>query len=290
VVVVPAPFVAGVLREAAGVGAKGGLVLSAGFREAGRWDLEEELAKIPEECGFRFIGPNVQGINYVPNKMCAMFFPVIKTRGGLGIISQSGTVTAALSKWAANEGLGISAAINLGNQVDLCEADYLDYLAHDQNTRAVAMYIEGLKHGKKFLETLKRVSHSKPVVILKGGRTEAGQKSAVSHTGSLAGNHKVFSSACQQAGAIMADDLIREKCPDIIINNSTGGDPGMTPDERLCVLEANPEVATLNMGPDIMLMTLKERKAPLAHPRPERKIEGVTPIDYAEVELFAREM
>ena len=207
VVVVPAPYVAGVLREAAQVGAKGGLVLTAGFREAGRWDLENELAKIPGECGFRFIGPNVQGLNYVPNKMCAMFFPVIKTRGALGIISQSGTVTAALSEWAANEGLGISAAVNLGNQIDLCEADYLDYLAHDRNTKAVAMYIEGLKDGKKFAETLKSVTPHKPVVILKGGRTEAGQKSAASHTGSLAGNHRVFSAVCRQAGAVMAEDL-----------------------------------------------------------------------------------
>ncbi|MEW5723077.1 MAG: 3-keto-5-aminohexanoate cleavage protein [Thermodesulfobacteriota bacterium] len=88
----------------------------------------------------------------------------------------------------------------------------------------------------------------------------------------------------------LANALIREKCPDIIINNSTGGGPGMTPEERLCVLEANPEVATLNMGPDVMMMTLKERKAPLPHPRPARKLEGVTPIDYAEVEQFATEM
>lgn len=207
VVVVPAPFVAGVLREAAQIGAGGGLVLSAGFREADRWDLENELAEIPGKYGLRFIGPNVQGINYLPNKMCAMFFPVIKTRGGLGIVSQSGTVTAALSEWAADEGLGISAAINLGNQVDLCESDFLEFLAHDQHTDAVAMYIEGLKDGHRFLETLKRVTREKPVVILKGGRTAAGQKSAASHTGSLAGNHGVFASACRQAGAVMVTDL-----------------------------------------------------------------------------------
>jgi 3-keto-5-aminohexanoate cleavage enzyme len=83
---------------------------------------------------------------------------------------------------------------------------------------------------------------------------------------------------------------IREKCPDIIINNTTGGGPGMTPQERLCVLDANPEVATLNMGPDVFKMTLKERKAPLPSPRPEKKIEGCTPIDYAEVTMFAKRM
>ena len=88
----------------------------------------------------------------------------------------------------------------------------------------------------------------------------------------------------------LANGLIRERCPEIIINNTTGGGPGMTPQERLCVLEANPEVATLNMGPDVMKMTLKERPALLPNPRSETKIEGCTPIDYAEVNLFATEM
>ncbi|MEW5723080.1 MAG: CoA-binding protein, partial [Thermodesulfobacteriota bacterium] len=207
IVVVPAQFVAGVLREAGRLGIKGGLILSAGFREAGRLDLEEEIAAVPREYGLRFVGPNVQGLNYLPNKMCAMFFPVIKTRGRLGIISQSGTVTAALSEWADDEGLGISAAINLGNQVDLCESDYLDYLAGDDHTSAVAMYIEGLKDGRRFISTLKRVTPQKPVVILKGGRTAAGRKSAASHTGSLAGDHAVFAAACHQFGAVIATDL-----------------------------------------------------------------------------------
>ena len=207
VVVIPARFVAGILQQAAEIGVRGGLILSAGFREDGRPDLEAEIAAIPKEYGLRFVGPNVQGINYLPNKMCAMFYPVITTRGPVAIVSQSGTITTALSEWAADEGLGISAAINLGNQVDLCESDYLDFLATDKNTKAIAMYIEGLKDGRRFMETLKRVAPKKPIAILKGGRTEAGQKSAASHTGSLAGSHQVFSAACRQLGVISANDL-----------------------------------------------------------------------------------
>jgi 3-keto-5-aminohexanoate cleavage enzyme len=84
--------------------------------------------------------------------------------------------------------------------------------------------------------------------------------------------------------------LVRENCPDIIINNTTGGGPGMTPDERLCVLEANPEIATLNMGPDVAKMTLKERKPPLPHPRGATPIEECMPVDYAEVAMFAGKM
>ncbi len=206
-VCVPAPFVAGVLQEAAGLGAGGALILSAGFREAGRADLEAEIAGVAAETGLRFAGPNVQGINYPPNQMCAMFFPVIKTRGPVAIISQSGTVTAALSEWAEDEGLGISAAVNLGNQTDLSESDYLEYLARDEPTRAIAMYIEGFKDGPRFLETIRRVAGLKPVVVLKAGSSSAGQRSAVSHTGSLAGSHKVFQAVCRQYGLISARDL-----------------------------------------------------------------------------------
>ncbi len=206
-VCVPARFVAGVLREAAGLGAGGGLILSAGFREAGRPDLEAELAAVAAETGFRFAGPNIQGINYPPNRMCAMFFPVIKTRGPMAIISQSGTVTAALSEWADREGLGISAAVNLGNQTDLSESDYLEYLAGDENTGAVAMYIEGLKDGPRFLETARRVAGLKPVIILKAGSSSTGQRAAASHTGSLAGSHRVFQAVCRQFGLILAENL-----------------------------------------------------------------------------------
>jgi 3-keto-5-aminohexanoate cleavage enzyme len=88
----------------------------------------------------------------------------------------------------------------------------------------------------------------------------------------------------------LVNGMIRDKCPDIIINNTTGGGPGMSPEERLCVLDANPEVGTLNMGPDVFKMTLKERKSPLPHPRSEVPIEGCTPIDYAEVSMFASRM
>ena len=88
----------------------------------------------------------------------------------------------------------------------------------------------------------------------------------------------------------LVNGLIRDKCPEIIINNTTGGGPGMTPEERLCVLDAAPEVATLNMGPDVFKMTLKERPEPLPHPRPAYPIEGCIPIDYAEIAMFAGRM
>jgi len=207
VVIVPAKFVPSVLREAGEMGVSSALILSGGFREAGRADLEEEISSISKNCGMRFAGPNVQGINYLPNKLCAMFYPVISTKGPLAIISQSGTVTAALSEWAADEGLGISAAVNLGNQTNLCESDYIDFFATDKNTKVIAMYLEGVKEGRHFLRTIERVASQKPIAILKGGRTAAGQKSAASHTGSMAGSYDVFNAACRQFGAFGPSDL-----------------------------------------------------------------------------------
>lgn len=207
VIVVPAPFVPGVLREAAAKGAKGAIILSGGFREAGRPDLEEEVNIIGRELGLRIMGPNIQGINYLPNKLCAMFFPVITRKGPLAIVSQSGTITAALAEWSADEGLGISAAVNLGNQVDLGESDYIEFFAEDDSTRAIVLYLEGNKDGHRFLEVIQRVSHRKPMAILKGGRTMMGQKAAASHTGSLAGRYEVFYAACRQYGVYAASDL-----------------------------------------------------------------------------------
>ncbi|MBP1718941.1 MAG: CoA-binding domain protein [Deltaproteobacteria bacterium] len=207
VIIIPAKFVPETLCDAAEKGAKGAVVLSGGFREAGRPDLENEIIKISQQKGIRILGPNIQGINYLPNNLCAMFFPVIKTKGPLAIISQSGTVTAALSEWAADEGLGISAAVNLGNQADLCESDYLDFFASDPNTRTIVMYLEGLKNARRFLQVLESACRIKPVALLKAGRTATGQRSAASHTGSLASNYGVFSGVCRQLGACVAGDL-----------------------------------------------------------------------------------
>jgi len=207
VIIVPAQYVPNVIREAAEKGAQGAIILSAGFREAGRADLEAEIQSVSQTYGIRLIGPNIQGINYLPNKLCAMFFPVITTKGPLAIITQSGSATAALSEWAACEGLGISAAINLGNQVDLCESDYIDFFSTDIHTKAIALYLEGIRDGRRFLKSIASAAYQKPIAILKSGRSLTGQRAVSSHTGSLAGSHEVFSSACRQFGIISANNI-----------------------------------------------------------------------------------
>ena len=207
VIVVPSTAVPRVLRQAAEKGAAGAIILSAGFRESGRPDLEDEILSISRQYGLSLVGPNIQGVTYLPNRLCAMMWPVLTTPGPLTIIGQSGTVSAALAEWATEDGVGISGVVNLGNQVDLCETDFLEFFAEDSHTGAIALYLEGVKDGRRFLEALRRVTRRKPVAILKAGQTPGGGRAAASHTGSLAGSYSVFVAACRQVGAVCAQDL-----------------------------------------------------------------------------------
>ncbi len=207
VIIVRADIVPRIMEQAAMKGAKGAIILSGGFRESGRQDLEDEILEVSRKHQIRVIGPNIQGINYPSNHLCAMMFPVIKTQGPLAVISQSGTVTSTISEWADQEKFGISAAINLGNQVDLCESDFLDYFAEHEATGCIVMYLESISNGRRFLKSLEAATQKKPVVILKSGRSSEGSRAAASHTGSMAGNHRVFSAACRQMGAFPVNSL-----------------------------------------------------------------------------------
>ena len=207
VILVPAAYVAGVVQQAAAKGVRVAAILSAGFRESGRPDLEEELQRVAQGCGVRLLGPNIQGFSYLPNRLCAMFWPAMTTPGPLAVVGQSGSVTAALAEWAAEEGLGVSAAVNLGNQADLCESDVLEFLAQDDHTKAIALHLEAVKDGRRFLEVAERVNLLKPIAVLKTGRSAVGRKSASSHTGALAGRDEVFEGACRQMGLVRAGDL-----------------------------------------------------------------------------------
>lgn len=206
-IIVPAGYVPDIIIQTGEKKAKGAVIMSAGFREAGRPDLEEAALKAARSCGIRVLGPNIQGFNYLPNKLCAMFLPVIDTPGPVAIISQSGSVTTILSEWASDEGVGIAAAVNLGNQIDLCEKDYLRFFAEDNQTKAIAMYLESVTEGKGFMKALKETTSIKPVCILKGGQTEEGLLSAMSHTGAVAGKYEIFNTACIQSGGAVAPDL-----------------------------------------------------------------------------------
>ena len=207
VVLVPARFVPGILEEAGGLGVKAAIVTSAGFSEMGHPEAEAEILRIARAHGMRLLGPNVLGATYLPNQLCAHFFPDLHQPGPVAMISQSGSLTNGVTEWLEHDGIGACATVNLGNQADLVESDFLEYFADDPNVAAVCMYLEGVRDGRRFLDALAYCTARKPVAILKAGRSAAGSRSAASHTGSMAGAHQVFEAACRQNGARIAYGL-----------------------------------------------------------------------------------
>ena len=307
VIIVPARFLAGILKEAALKGIKGAIILTAGFKEFGRMDLEEELQEISKTHGIRIMGPNIQGITYLPNKMNAMFFPILKQQGPLAVITQSGSVTAALSEWAERDGVGVAAAINLGNQADICESDYLDYFADDPEVGTIVCYLEGIKDGHRFITSLKRAVAKKPVAILKTGRTDAGAKSAASHTGSLAGNYAVFKGICSQYGAISVKELSQlydaakglafikpPKGNRLVILSTSGGSATLASDEAelsglelpSLTLEAKEELGTIGLGVMARITNPLDMPADNAH-NFLKVAQVIDKYDIADIILFS---
>jgi acyl-CoA synthetase (NDP forming) len=205
VIAVPARYVPGVLDEAADKGAAGAFVISAGFRESGRPDLEQEIVEIARQRGMRLFGPNIQGVAYAANRLSAVFWPAITTPGPIAVVGQSGTVVAALTDWAQSDGFGASASVSLGNQADVCESDVLRLLADDEGTRSIALYLEGVDDGARFISALRDVAPKKPVAVLKCGHSQLGRAAVASHTGSLAGSDRVFEGVCRQYGVVRAN-------------------------------------------------------------------------------------
>jgi acyl-CoA synthetase (NDP forming) len=206
VVIIPAKLVPATMRELGERKAKSAIVITGGFAESGEAGaaLQEEMARAAAAAGIRVIGPNCQGVNYPYHGVCASW-PLITRRGEIAIVSQSGTVGAALIDWASEEHLGFSAFVSMGNRSDVDEADLIAYFAEDPHTRVVALYIEGVRDAGKFLAAVR--SCPKPVVVFKAGRTERGRKAAESHTRSLAGRDEIYDAVFRQNGVYRAGTL-----------------------------------------------------------------------------------
>jgi acyl-CoA synthetase (NDP forming) len=205
----PASLVPRLMRECAEAKVKAVTCFSAGFSETGEAEgvsLERELVDIARRGGVRLLGPNCLGVH---NPAIGLTFEAGGSRrsGHVGFLSQSGGNTRELILAGAPRGICFSEAISYGNAADLDETDFLDYFARDPDTRVVAAYIEGIKRPKGFVRALKEAARDKPVVILKGGRTEAGTRAVMSHTSSLAGSGRVWDALCRQTGARQVADM-----------------------------------------------------------------------------------
>lgn len=210
ILAIPAPAVPATIDELGKIGCRLAVVEAAGFAETGEQGaaLQRELLQKARQHGVRVLGPNCIGVIDTRTRFATT--EVVEETlqpGGVGLIAQSGVFGAILLDWAPSHGLRLSKAITLGNRVDLDEADFLRLLADDDSTRVAALYMEGVADGRKFLSAVEFCSKKKPVVVLKGGRTESGAKAVGSHTASLAGSDAVFAGALKQAGGIRAHSL-----------------------------------------------------------------------------------
>ncbi|MGW8286249.1 MAG: acetate--CoA ligase family protein, partial [Candidatus Deferrimicrobiaceae bacterium] len=206
VVIIPAKLVPATMLQLGERKVRSAIVITGGFAESGEEGakLQQELVRNARRCGIRVIGPNCQGVNYPYHGVCASW-PLITRRGEIAIVSQSGTVGAALIDWASEDRIGFSAFVSMGNRSDVDEADLIDYFADDPNVRVVALYIEGVKDAGKFLSAVRKCR--KPIVIFKAGRTEQGRKAAESHTRSLAGKDEIYDAVFRQFGVHRASTL-----------------------------------------------------------------------------------
>ena len=206
---IPAKYVPDMLEEAAAKKVKAVHLFTARLGETGRADaieLQNRILKMSRDYGFRLLGPNCMGVYYPAGGMSFHTdFP--KESGRTGLISQSGMLAREIVLASPLRGTYFSKVFSYGNAIDLNECDFLEYLADDPDTDVIMMYIEGVKDGRRFIETLKRAVTVKPVIILKGGQGESGARATSSHTGSLAGASRVWNGVIAQTGAVTADSL-----------------------------------------------------------------------------------
>ena len=194
------------LRDCASRGIRAAFITSAGYGEAGEAgrQAELELVALAEELGMLIAGPNGQGVVSTTVNLCAQIVAPNPPAGHIGVASQSGNFVSSFMNLGVQTGIGFSRGISAGNAAMATVADYIDFYGHDPETTVALAYVEGLVDGRAFLERMRAVTATKPVVLLKGGSTAKGQRAAASHTGSLATDDRVFDGACRQAGVTRA--------------------------------------------------------------------------------------
>ena len=210
---VPGPHMHAALEQCGEAGVRCCVIITADFAELGEEGLarERELVAIARRCGMRLIGPNCLGL-INPQLKLALTSSVALAhepmpRGSIGLISQSGSMMASMISRAADCGAGFSTCVSVGNQADLEICDFIEYFIEDAATRAVCVYAEGIRDGRRFLDLAERCREAgKPLLALKAGSSDAGASIARSHTASLAGSHAAWHAACRDRGVVTLDD------------------------------------------------------------------------------------
>lgn len=209
VLVIPYPHVPDALRTCGQKGIPSAIVISAGFREAGKEGLERELelVQICHEYGLRLIGPNCLGVIDSFTPLNASFAAGTPPAGPMAFMSQSGALGTAVLDIALAGRLGLSKFVSLGNKADVSEIDLLKAWVKDEHSKVILIYTEGMPSGQEFIQVARQVTRNKPVVAIKSGITQSGSRAVSSHTGSLAGSEQAYQAAFQQAGILRADGM-----------------------------------------------------------------------------------
>jgi acyl-CoA synthetase (NDP forming) len=221
IIAVPVASTLDLVKSAIRKGVKAIIVISGGFGEAGRANLEDEIASIARTGGVRILGPNTIGLLDTLSGMDTLFLPNIKVlpdgrevasllpplKGGVVIVTQSGHLGEVVAEELRSNNVGVRAIVGVGNQLDVSVEDVLEHFADDEQTRVIAVYLEGVKQGRRFMLKAAEASLKKPVLVYKLGKTEVGARAALTHTASMVGNYEVYRAAFKQSGLLEVESL-----------------------------------------------------------------------------------
>jgi len=221
IVAVPESQTIPLISEASNSGVQAAVIITGGYAEAGRGDVEKKIGKIAARHGMRVLGPNTIGLVDTSSGVDSLFLRPTKNLpdgsqivsmlnplpGGVAIITQSGHLGEIVSEELAANGVGIRALVGTGNQLDVSIEDVTQYFADDPNTRVIVAYLEGLRDGRQFMRVAALATRKKPIVVLKVGKTEVGARAALTHTASLVGDYEVYRAAFSHAGVVEAHGL-----------------------------------------------------------------------------------
>ena len=258
VIVTPAKVVPAVIRECVAVGIQGAIIISAGFKEIGPTGtaLEQEILAEARKGGMRIIGPNCLGVMAPYSGLNATFARGMVRRGKVALISQSGAFCTSILDWSMQEQVGFSAFISVGSMLDVDWGDLINYIGKDYHTQSIVIYMESIGNARSFLSAARKVALTKPIIVLKAGRTEAAAKAATSHTGSLTGSDDVLDAAFQRSGVLRVNEISnlfemaevlgkqpRPRGPRLTIVTNAGG-PGVLATDSL--IESGGQLAKLS--------------------------------------------
>lgn len=247
VIVIPAPYVPDAVEECVAAGVKGAIIISAGFKERGPRgaELEQRILEIARRGNMRIVGPNCLGVMSPITNLNATFAGAMALPGNVGFISQSGALCTSVLDWSFEENVGFSAFVSIGSMLDVGWGDLIHYLGEDPNTESIVIYMESVGDARSFLSAAREVSFTKPVIVIKAGRTEAAAQAAASHTGSLTGSDEVLDVAFRRSGVLRINSVAdifytaevlakqpRPKGPRLTILTNAGG-PGVLATDAL---------------------------------------------------------